>query len=381
LSRHGTQPGRAAGLHRLCLAGVFCAGLALLLTSPQPLAASERQELNVYSWADYIAPDTIKNFEREYGIKVNYDTYDSTATVEARLLAGSTGYDVVDIAYQNAARLVPIGVFQPLDRARLPGLENLDPWVMDRVAFYDPDNLHGIPYMWGSTGFAYNQALVDKHLPAAPVSSADMVFDPEVVSRLAACGVTWLDEPTDMIPMALVYLGLDHNSLEPGDLARVEALLKSVRPYIRYFSSTRMMNDLPNEEVCVAMSWSGDYAQAMARAAEVGLDLPLQYTAPVEGSIMWADGMFIPAGAPNPDAAHLFLDYLMRPEVIADISNYINYANANLAAEPFMREDLLANPAVYPGPEARERLRQRVSPGPKQERILLRTWSRVKTGL
>ena len=344
-------------------------------------AAAEEPVLNVYNWADYIAPETIADFEREFGIEVNYDTYDSSETVEAKLLAGSTGYDVVDVAYYNASRIIPAGVFQALDRDRLPLLGNLDPWVLARAEAYDPGNRYGVPYMWGSTGFAYNARLVEKFAPGAPVDSADMLFDSAVVSRLAACGVTWVDEPADVIAMALIYLGLDPNSMAADDLARAEALLKSVRPHIRYFSTTRMMTDLPNEDVCVAMSYAGDYAQARARALEVGSEVPLRYTVPREGSVLWADGMFIPRDAPHPDNAHKFLNYLLRPEVIAHVTNVIHYASGNAAALPFVDPVILADPAAYPSPEARELLRLRLAFGPKQERQRMRLWSRVKTGL
>ena len=354
--------------------------LCLLLFAVNVLADEERV-LNIYNWADYIAPETIDDFEREFGIEVNYDTYDSSETVEAKMLAGQTGYDVVDLAYYNASRLIPAGVFQPLDRDRLPLYGHLDPWVLNATDVYDPGNRFGLPYMWGSTGFAYNARLVAKYLPDAPVSSGDMLFDPDVVSRLSGCGVTWVDEPSDLIPMVLLYLGLDANSVAASDLARAEARLKSVRPHIRYFSSTRMMIDLPNEDVCVAMSYAGDYAQARMRAIEVGSDVPLRYTAPEEGSTLWADGMFIPHDAPHPGNAHEFLNYLLRPEVIARITNFIHYANANTASVPFVDPDILSDPAAYPGPAARDRLHQRLALAPKQERQRMRMWSRVKTGL
>ena len=343
--------------------------------------AAEEPVLNVYNWSDYIAPETIENFESEFGIEVNYDTFDSSETVEAKMLAGHSGYDVVDMAYYNASRIIPAGVYQPLDHGKLPLYRNLDPWILAKTERYDPGNLHGVPYMWGSTGFAYNARLVEEFLPGAPVDSGAMLFDPAVVSRLAGCGVTWLDEPSDVIPMALIYLGLDPDSMAEDDLARVEAQLKSVRPHIRYFSTTRMMIDLPNEDVCVAMSYAGDYAQARARALEVGSDVPLFYTAPSEGSALWIDGMFIPRDAPHPGNAHVFLNYLLRPEVIAHISNVIHYANANAAAVPFVDPRILSDPAAYPGPEARERLHSRLAFGPKQERRRMRLWSRVKTGL
>ena len=292
--------------------------------------------LNVFSWPDYVAPDTIANFEREYGIKVNFDTYDSTEMAEARLLAGRTGYDVVVHAERYSARLIPIGVYQPLDQSKLTNWGNLDPWVLKTLDSADPGNRYGVPYLWGTTGFTYNVKMIKARMPNAPVDSGDMIFKPEVVKHFADCGISFLDEPTDVIPMAMVYLGHDPNSLDPKDLAEVEALLKSVRPYIRYFSSAKMLIDLPNEEVCIAMSWSGDYAQAMHRAEEAGKPVQLAYTTPREGTLAWFDLWFIPADAPHPDNAHLFLNYLLRPEVIADISNETRYAAPNLKAMPLV---------------------------------------------
>jgi putrescine transport system substrate-binding protein len=361
----------------------FPAGLLLLaaLAFAADAPADEEPVLNIYNWADYIAPDTIPDFEREFGIEVNYDVYDSTEVVEAKLLSGKTGYDVVFHSYRYSARLIPIGVYQPLDRSRLTGQANLDPWVLNVLQEYDPGNLYGVPHMWGTTGFAYNEDMVRERMPDAPVDSAGMLFDPAVVSRFADCGVSLLDEPSDVIPMVLLYLGLDPNSLEPADLAAAEAQLKSVRPYIRYFSSTKMMNDLPNRETCIAMSWSGDYAQAMQRAAEVGSEVRLAYTVPREGTVLWFDGVFIPADAEHPGNAHLFIDYLMRPKVIAAISNTTYYANANVASMAYIRPEILADAAVYPPESERSRFDIGFIFGPKQERRRTRAWARVKTGL
>ena len=343
--------------------------------------ADEEPVLNIYNWADYIAPDTIRNFEREFGIRVNYDLYDSSEIVEAKLLAGTTGYDVVMHSMRYSARLVPIGVFQPLDRERLPLWDNLDPWVLETIEGYDPGNRHAMPYMWGTVGFAYNVDMIRARMPDAPLGSSAMLFDPEVVSRFADCGVSLVDEPTDVIPAVLQFLGRDPNSLAPEDIAAAEAQLKKVRPYVRYFSSTRMINDLPNREVCIAMSWSGDYAQAMNRAKEVGSDVRLAYSVPREGTVYWFDGVFIPADAPHPDNAHLFLNYLLRPEVIAAISDEIHYANANHASLPYMEPAIVADPATYPSDEIRSTAVIGYIFGPKDERRRTRAWSRVKTGL
>ncbi len=357
--------------------------LALILAccGAAPALAEEDRELNVYNWADYIAPHTISNFEKEYGIKVNYDLYDSTEVVEAKLLAGRTGYDVVIHSARYSARLIPIGIYQPLQKDKLPLWDNLDPWVMEVMQDYDPGNTYGMPYMWGSTGYAVNLDMVEARMPDAPLGSGAMLFDPEVVSKFADCGVSILDEPTDVIPMVLQYLGHDPNSLDPQHLEEVEATLKAVRPYIRYFSSTKMINDLPNREVCVAMSWSGDYSQAMNRALEVGASVNLAYFTPREGWVFWFDGVFIPAGAPHPENAHLFLNYLLRPEVMAAISNETRYANANRASEPFVDPAVLHDPAAYPDLEARRQGAIGYIFGPKEERRRTRVWSRIKTGL
>jgi putrescine transport system substrate-binding protein len=360
--------------------------LALLIAGVAAACAvaaksAEEKILNVFTWPDYIGPNTIADFEKEYGIKVNYDTYDSTEMAEARLLAGRTGYDVVDHAERYSARLIPIGVYRPLNRAKLTNWRNLDPWVLNTLQSADPGNRYGVPYLWGTTGFTYNVKMIRERMPNAPVDSADMIFKPEVARHFADCGISFLDEPTDVIPMAMIYLGHDANSVDPDDLAQVEKLLKGVRPYIRYFSSAKMLVDLPNEEVCIAMSWSGDYAQAMYRAQEVGRPVQLAYTTPREGTLAWFDLWFIPADAPHPDNAHLFLNYLLRPKVIADISNEVRYAAPNIPAMPFVVPEVRNDPAVYPPEEVRLSLHKGVLHSPKEERARSRLWSRVKTGL
>jgi putrescine transport system substrate-binding protein len=341
----------------------------------------EKKVLNVFTWPDYIGPTTIADFEKEYGIKVNYDTYDSTEMAEARLLAGRTGYDVVDHAERYSARLIPIGVYQPLNKAKLTNWGNLDPWVLEALDGADPGNRYGVPYLWGTTGFTYNVRMIKERMPNAPVHSGDMIFKPEVAQRFADCGITFLDEPTDVIPMVMIYLGHDPNSLDPRELAEAEATLKSVRPYIRYFSSAKMLIDLPNEEVCIAMSWSGDYAQAMYRAQEAGKPVQLAYTTPSEGTLAWFDLWFIPADAPHPQNAHLFLNYLLRPEVIAAVSNETRYAAPNPKAMPMVLPEVRDDPAVYPTEEVKQSLKKGVLHTPKEERLRSRLWSRVKTGL
>jgi len=353
--------------------------LACLFSAPS--AGGEEKVLNVYNWADYIGPDTLADFEAEYGIRVNYDVFDATAVVEARLLAGRTGYDVVLQALRYSSRLMKIGVFQPLDHDRLTLWNNLDPWVLNIMAKFDPGNRYGVPYMWGTTGFAYNADMVFERMPDAPVDSAALVFDPEIAARFADCGISMLDESTTVIPLVMLYLGYEPHSIEPGQLAEAEAVLKAVRPYVRYFSSTKMTNDLPNGEICIAMSWSGDYAMAQSRAEEAGVDIRLAYSVPREGTVLWFDSLVIPADAPHPGNAHLFLNYLMRPEVIAPISELTGYANANRASIPYLDPKVANDPAAYPPMENRNGWQAGLIYDPKSERLRTRAWSRVKANL
>jgi putrescine transport system substrate-binding protein len=343
--------------------------------------ASEEKVLNFYNWADYIGPNTIADFEAEYGIKVNYDIFDATAVVEAKLLAGKTGYDVVLHAMRYSARLIPIGVFKPLEFEQLPNRRHLDPWVLEVLARKDPGNRHAIPYMWGTTGFMYNVDMVRQRMPDAPVGSAAMLFEPDIVRQFADCGVTWLDESTTVIPLVMLYLGHDPHSVDEGHLAEVEALLKATRPYIRYISSGMGLNDMGNKEICIAMAWSGDYTQAQNRANEAGVEVSLAYTVPREGTVMWFDNLLIPADAPHPRNAHLFLNFLMRPEVIGPISDFIGYGNANKDSIPFVSVKLANDPAAWPPMEARSAWQAGLIYGPKEERLRSRSWSRIKTGL
>ncbi|MDH3532012.1 MAG: extracellular solute-binding protein [Gammaproteobacteria bacterium] len=336
--------------------------------------------VNVYNWADYIAPDTIGKFQAEYGIKVNYDTYDSSEVVDVKLLAGGSGYDVVVHSNQFSSRLAPIGVFEKLDFSRLDNMRNLDAETMRKIE-YAPVREYNVPYHWGSTGYAWNAAMVRERLPDHPMDSSDVLFDPEVVSRLADCGVTLLDGPTDIFPMVLAYLGRDPNAVDDESLAVAEAQLKSVRPYIRYFSNQKMLSDLPNKEVCVAMSWSGDYAQAAARAAEAGIDIDLRYTAPREGSGLWVDGLYIPSDAPNKDNAYLFLNFMLRPDIAAANATQVNYANANRASWQLLAPELLNNPAVFPDEAIWEILYPVKTADPKRERPRTRAFARAKSGI
>jgi putrescine transport system substrate-binding protein len=344
-------------------------------------AAGPASTLNIYNWADYIDPALLDEFEREYGIEVNYDVYDSSEMVDTKLMTGHSGYDVVIHASSFSARLIPVGVYQIVDTARLHNWHHIDSALVDKITADFGVELAGVPYMWGTTGFTYNRDMVLARMPEAPLASAAMIFDPAIVSHFADCGVSLLDDPTSVIPMAMIYLGYPANSVDPDQLRDVEQLLKSVRPYIKYFSSTKTLLDLPSGEVCVAMSWSGDYSVATDRAAEAGMDIDLGYSIPSEGSIDWYDLMYIPADAPHPDNAYLFLDFMLRPDIIARATNFTGYANANRSATALVDPDIASDHAIYPDPATRQRLHASKILSPKLERRRSRTWIKIKSGL
>lgn len=356
--------------------------LMVVLAMVGPLCrADEAAVLNIYNWVDYIGTGTVKRFERETGIKVNYDLYDSSELVDTKLMAGSSGYDIVFHSAQYSARLIPVGILRPLDKRLLPNLADLDPAILKIYEHYDPGLRYGVPYMWGTTGFTFNVRKIRERMPDAPIDSAGLVFRPEVVSRFADCGVTLLDSSTDVLPMALAYLGRNPDSVDPVDLRDAEAMLLAIRPFVRYFSGQRMLMDLPAEEVCIAMSWSGDYSVARRRAREAGLDVELGFTLPREGMPGWFDAAYIPADARHPQNAHRFLNYLLRPEVIAEATNTVGYANASRVATPLVRAELREDRAIYPDAGVMARMSTPLVLAPKAERLRSRSWSRVKYGM
>ena len=342
-------------------------------------APSGDNVLNIYNWSDYIAEDTIANFEKETGIKIRYDVFDSNEVVEAKLLAGNTGYDIVVPSASFVARQIQAGIFQPLDKSKLPNYKNLDPDVMKVLAGYDPDNQHIVPYLWGTTGIGYNVAKIKERMPDAPLGSWDMLFKPEVAAKFKDCGVTTLDAPSEVFPTALRYLGLPTGSQTEEDLKKVEALVMSLRPNIKYFHSSQYINDLANGEICLVMGWSGDVFIARDRAEEAANGNEIAYFIPREGALMWFDTIAIPKDAPHADNAYKFIDYLMRPEVIAAISNYVNYANGNAAATSLVNAEVTGDPAIYPDAETKQKLFPNVVNTPEYDRLVTRTWTRIKT--
>ncbi len=352
---------------------------ALLLMSTTALAQEEKV-LNVYNWSDYIADDTIPKFEAETGIKVNYDVYDSNEMLEAKLLAGKSGYDVVVPSGFFLERQVPVGVYRELDKSKLPNLANMDPEIMQRTTLHDPDNAHSVDYMWGTTAIGFNVGKVKERLGDQPLDSWDLIFDPATVAKLADCGVTLLDAPSEVVANALNYLGLDPNSENPDDLKKVEDLLMSIRPYVRYFHSSQYIDDLGNGEVCISIGYSGDVFIARDAAVEAGSGVEVDYVIPSQGALQWFDLFAIPADAPHPDNAHLFIDFMMRPEIAAANSNYVFYASGNKAALEFIDDDVKNDPAIYPTPEVAAKLFPLKAHTPDFDELLTETWQRIKAG-
>lgn len=342
-------------------------------------SAAEERVLYIYNWSDYIGKTTLADFERATGIKVVYDIYDADETLEAKMMAGDSGYDIVSTSTDYFSRQIKAGIYQPLDRGKLPNWKNLDPHILAIEAQADPGNRHAVPYLRHVNGFAYNVDMIRQRMPNAPVDSLDMIFKPEIIRHFADCGVTFLDSAEDVLQLALNYLHIDPNTTRKEDYQRAEALILAVRPYIRAFDSTEYMNGLANGEFCISMSWSGDYAASRARAKAAGVDVNLAFTVPKEGANGSFDALLIPTGAPHPQAAHEFLNFMLRPEVIAAVTNYIHYANDNLAANAYVDPQILHDPTIYPTPEVEARLYESAEVAPALERIRTRTWTRIKT--
>ena len=344
-----------------------------------PAPPAEEKLLYVYNWTDFIGPDTISQFEKLTGIKVVYDVYDAEETMEARLLAGESGYDIVGASTDFFSREIKAGAYMPLDKSKLPNYGNLDPRVLEIQSQFDPGNRYAVPYLHSINGFAYNVDKIRARMPDAPLESLDMIFKPEIVAKFADCGVTFIDSAEDVLQLAFVYLGLDPNTTKAEDYKAAEAMLLKVRPYVRAFDSTEFMNGLANQELCIAMSWSSDYALAHARAKAVGLNVNLAFTVPKEGANRTFSSLLIPQGAPHPQAAHAFIDFLLRPEVIASISNAIFYGNDNFASRKLVSPAILNDPTLYPTPEIEARLYLTAEVSAATERIRTRIWTRIKT--
>jgi putrescine transport system substrate-binding protein len=343
-------------------------------------APAEEKVLNVYNWSDYIAPDTIAKFEAATGIKVNYDVYDGNEVLEAKLLAGRSGFDVVVPSANFLERQVKQGVYKPLDKAALPNLANMDEGMLKNLARYDPENKHAVPYMWGTVGIGYNVDKVKTALGDVPVDSWQVLLDPKNAAKLKACGIALLDAPTDVVDSVLIALGRDPNSEKEEDLKAAEAALMAIRPNVRYFHSSQYITDLANGEICIAIGYNGDVLQARDRANEAGKGVKIAFAIPKEGAQVWMDTMAIPADAPHPQNAHAFINFVMQPEIAAAISNFKKFPTPNAKAVPLVDEAVRTDPGIYPPAEVQAKLQPSLSESPEYQRLLTRTWTRVRTG-
>lgn len=354
-----------------------CAVLALTGTA----LAQSQPTVHVYNWSDYIGEDTLDDFREATGIRPVYDVFDSNETLEGKLLAGRSGYDVVVPSNHFLARQIKAGAFQKLDRSQLPNWNNLDPELLRQLETNDPGNQYAVPYLWGTNGLGYNVAKVRAVLGEdAEVDSWALVFEVENIRKLSSCGVAFLDSGDEMLPAMLHYLGLDPNSQDPKDYARAEAKLLEVRPYVTYFHSSKYISDLANGNICMAVGYSGDVFQAADRAEEAGKGIEIGYAIPREGANLWFDMLAIPADAKNVEQAHAFINYLLDPEVIAEVSDYVGYANPNKAAQALMDPEVLADETIYPPDEVLEKLYISAELPPAVQRSMTRSWAKVKSG-
>ncbi|WP_439110987.1 polyamine ABC transporter substrate-binding protein [Lentibacter sp.] len=356
-----------------------------LLTATASLALvagmASADEVRVYNWSDYIDEALLAKFEEETGIKLIYDVFDSNEVLETKMLAGGSGYDVVVPTGTFLQRQITAGAFQKLDLSKLPNHANLWDVVSKRTEQYDPDNAYSINYMWGTTGIGVNVGKVQEILGAdAPIDSWSLVFDPANMEKLAECGVHFLDAPAEMIPAALKFLGEDPNSQDPDVIAKAEGVYMPVRDHIQKFHSSEYINALANGDICVAVGWSGDILQARDRAAEAENGVEIAYHAPKEGAQMWFDQMAIPVDAPNPEAAHTFLNFIMDAQNMADASNYVYYANGNKASQEFLVEDVIGDTAIYPDAATLDNLFTTSPYEAKVQRVVTRLWTKIKSG-
>jgi putrescine transport system substrate-binding protein len=361
---------------RLLVVAAACAAIA-------PAAAQTKRErvVNIYNWSDYIAPTVVEDFSKESGIRVRYDTFDSNDTLETKLLAGKSGYDVVVPTGYFLERQIKAGVFQKLDKARLPNLANLWPEISQRLATYDPGNEYAVNYMWGTTGIGYNARKAREVLgPNGTIDSWDIVFKSENLAKFKDCGVHLLDSSDDILAAALYYLGLDPNSSNEADLQKAADLVMKIRPYVRKFHSSEYLNALASGEICLVVGFSGDIKQSQKRAVEAKNGVEIAYAIPKEGAQLWFDNLAIPRDAKNVAEANEFINYLQRPEVAAKNTNFISYANGNLASQKFIDKAILDDNAIYPDEATMRKLYTISAHDPKTQRLMNRLWTRIKTG-
>ncbi|ATU92661.1 polyamine ABC transporter substrate-binding protein [Phyllobacterium zundukense] len=361
------------GIKSVLLTATLALGLA---TS----AWAQERVVNVYNWSDYIDPSILADFTKETGIKVVYDTFDSNEILETKLLAGGTGYDVVVPTASFLQRQIAAGVFQKLDKSKLPNLSNTWDVINERISTYDPGNQYAVDYMWGTTGLGYNVDKMKQITGSDEKPTWDVLFKPEMAAKFKDCGIHILDSASDVMPSALAYLGLNPDSKDPDELAKAGALLESIRPYVRKFHSSEYINGLANGDICLALGYSGDILQAKGRAEEAKAGVSVDYAIPAQGAQMWFDVMAIPADAPHVAEAHEFINYLLKPEVAAKATDFVSYANGNKASQASIDKAILDNPAVYPTPEVLGKLFTVTPYDTKTQRVVTRLWTKVVTG-
>jgi putrescine transport system substrate-binding protein len=354
--------------------------VAVLATLAANAPAQEQRVVNFYNWSDYVEPTVLQAFRRETGIKVRYDTFDSNNTLETKLLAGKSGYDVVVPSGYFLERQIKAGVFLKLDKSKLPNLAHIWPEIAKRLAAYDPGNQYAVNYMWGTTGIGYNVKKARERLGEARIDSWDIVFKPENIAKFKDCGVYMLDSSDDILSAALHYLGLDPNSKKPAELEKAAELMVKVRPFVRKFHSSEYLNALATGEICLVVGWSGDIKQAQKRAREANSGVEIAYTIPKGGAQMWFDSLAIPKDAPHVNEAHALIDYLQKPEVAAKNTNFISYANGNLASQQFIDKTILNDKTIYPDAASRGKLYTISAHDQRTQRLMNRLWTRIKTG-
>jgi len=341
---------------------------------------AQNKKLFVYNFSDYFAEDTIDNFIAKSGVETSLDYFDTNEMAEARLMTGGSGYDVAFINSPGASRLIPAGALQKLDKAKLPNYANIDTAYLEMVAAFDPGNDYMIPYMVTTTGIAYNTKAIEERLAQAPVDSWDILFKPEIAAQFADCGIGVTDAPTEVIPIALNYLGLAPYSTDARDLEKAMALLAELRPHVRHMNTAQLIDDMAVGELCLALMWNGDANIASHRANEARLDFEIAYRLPKEGTLVSFDNMAIPVDSPNAEEAHQFINYLMEPQVIADISNEVYYPNPNKAATPFVDEEMRLDPNLYPDAEMQKKLFTEKLLSQEDLEARTRAWTKFRTG-
>ena len=355
---------------------------ALLVGAGLTLAVSVQAAgtVHIYNWSDYIGESTLADFQKETGIKPVYDVFDSNETLESKLLAGRTGYDVVVPSNHFLGKQIKAGAFQKLDKSKLPNYSNLDPVLLKRLEQNDPGNLYAVPYLWGTNGIGYNVDKIKAVLGVDKIDSWAAVFEPENIKKLQSCGVAFLDSADEMMPTVLNYMGLNANSTNPEDYKKAEAKLLAVRPYVTYFHSSKYIADLANGDICVAIGFSGDMFQARNRAAEAKKGVNIAYSIPKEGGALWFDMLAIPKDSANVKEAHAFINYLLKPEVIAQVSDYVGYANPNPGSDKLMEQSIRTDEAVYPPQAVLDKTYVSIELPPNIQRLMTRSWTKVKSG-